>query len=134
SGDAQSHIDPRRACGRPGTRAPHVWLEWHGQRVSALDFYGRHFVLLAGPAATEVCRHGARIAVEVGIDFDILRPADADLGDPTGGFCAAHGIESDGCVLIRPDGFVAWRARNAEQATARPLRSVLLQLLGRGAG
>ena len=50
----------RRACrrapgaaaaeltGQPGTRAPHVWLERDGQRLSTIDLFGRGFVLLTG--------------------------------------------------------------------------------------
>ncbi len=34
---------------RPGTRAPHVWLDRDGERISTLDLFGRGFVLLAGP-------------------------------------------------------------------------------------
>ncbi len=132
--DGSSHTDPRRACGRPGTRAPHVWLQWHGQRVSSLDFYGKHFVLLGGSAAHEACGRAARVAAEIGIDCDILRPGEGRLEDPADSLCAAHGIESNGCVLIRPDGFVGWRARNAEQGSETALRSALLQLLGRRAG
>src|SRR5207245_3272757 len=38
-------------CGRPGHRAPHVWLERDGQRVSTLDLFGPGFTLLTGPAS-----------------------------------------------------------------------------------
>ena len=41
---------------RPGSRAPHVWLERHGERVSTIDLFGTRFVLLAGPKAA----HGSR--------------------------------------------------------------------------
>lgn len=35
---------------RPGSRAPHVWLERNGERLSTTDLFDRAFVLLAGPA------------------------------------------------------------------------------------
>ena len=34
--------------GRPGSRAPHIWGEHRGTRISTLDLLGRSFVLLAG--------------------------------------------------------------------------------------
>jgi hypothetical protein len=41
-------------------------------------------------------------------------------------------IEPDGCVLVRPDGFVAWRARNSKAASVEKVRSVLSRVHGRG--
>jgi len=40
----------------PGCRAPHIWLECAGQRLSTLDLFGRSFVLLAGRAGTAWCQ------------------------------------------------------------------------------
>src|SRR5882757_2826619 len=33
---------------RPGSRAPHVWLTRGNERISTIDLFGPHFVLLAG--------------------------------------------------------------------------------------
>jgi len=46
---------------RPGSRAPHVWLERDGERVSTIDLLGGRFVLLAGAAGRgrEGCRQRA---------------------------------------------------------------------------
>ena len=44
------HLDPRTARGRPGTRAPHLWIDDGGAPMSTLDLMGRHFVLLTGSA------------------------------------------------------------------------------------
>src|SRR5262249_58354407 len=44
------HEHPRESAGRPGARAPHVFLDRGGTRLSTLDLFGRNFVLLAGPA------------------------------------------------------------------------------------
>jgi hypothetical protein len=35
----------------------------------------------------------------------------SDLHDPEGLFSGAYGIAADGACLVRPDGFVAWRAK-----------------------
>lgn len=39
--------DPRVPHGRPGSRAPHVVLDWEGQPISTIDLFGSGFVLLA---------------------------------------------------------------------------------------
>jgi putative polyketide hydroxylase len=52
-----------------------------------------------------------------------------DLVDPAGAFAAAYGISNSGASLIRPDGFVAWRAREMADEPERILREVLRHLL-----
>jgi putative polyketide hydroxylase len=54
-----------------------------------------------------------------------------DLADPDSRFCAAYGISPDGAVLVRPDGFVAWRAADASGATVETMTGVLSRVLCR---
>jgi 2-polyprenyl-6-methoxyphenol hydroxylase-like FAD-dependent oxidoreductase len=128
---APIYMSPRESHGRPGTRAPHMWLNRRGQRLSSLDLFGRGFVLLTGPRADAWCQCAQSAAARAGVDLEVLRPGMDDLEDQDGKLCELHDIEPDGCLLIRPDGFVGWRARTAEQASAQMLESTLLQLLGR---
>ncbi|HJS92403.1 MAG TPA: FAD-dependent monooxygenase [Steroidobacteraceae bacterium] len=123
--DGAVHVSPRESRARPGTRAPHLWLERRGQRLSSLDLYGQRFVLLAGPKAEEWCRCARIASSEERIALDISRPGADGLEDRTGSLSELHLIESDGCLLVRPDGFVAWRARNAQGASVATMRSVL---------
>jgi 2-polyprenyl-6-methoxyphenol hydroxylase-like FAD-dependent oxidoreductase len=129
--DGAAHVSPRESHGRPGTRAPHVWLERQGQRLSSLDLYGRRLVLLAGPAAEEWCRCARIASCEEGMELDIARPGAQGLESPAGDLTQSHAIEPDGCVLVRPDGFIAWRAQNASAASIATLRSVLSKVHGR---
>src|SRR5258708_6470382 len=55
-----THENPRESRGRPGSRAPHLWLE---QDVSTLDLFGRNFALLAGAGGGDWLR-AARPAAE----------------------------------------------------------------------
>jgi 2-polyprenyl-6-methoxyphenol hydroxylase-like FAD-dependent oxidoreductase len=87
-----SHESPRVSRGRPGTRAPHCWLERDGERISTLDLYGKSYVRLAGPEA----RSGAAAGQET------HRIADD-------GCLEAYGISRAGAALVRPDGFVERR-------------------------
>jgi putative polyketide hydroxylase len=51
------------------------------------------------------------------------------LRDPDAQFCVAYGLTPTGACLVRPDGVVAWRAKEAERdpegALDRVLRAVL---------
>jgi hypothetical protein len=52
-----------------------------------------------------------------------------ELRDPEKSFAAAYGITSKGAVLVRPDGFVAWRAKSSGTNPQDTLKSVLARLL-----
>jgi putative polyketide hydroxylase len=121
-------IDPRQTFGRPGSRAPHIWLERDGRSVSTIDLTGESFVLLAGPEGG-AWRGAAQVAEkQLGVRVATYQVG-ADLRDPGGAFAAAYGLSSSGATLIRPDGFVAWRARSAPDDPARAITSALWTIL-----
>jgi 2-polyprenyl-6-methoxyphenol hydroxylase-like FAD-dependent oxidoreductase len=107
------HESPRETRGRPGTRAPHVWID-EAQGLSTLDRYGLHFVLLTGPDGR------AWRDLHAGI------PLDVHTVDAT----EAHGITPTGALLVRPDGFVAWRAASAVPDATAALSRAIQDLLG----
>ena len=53
------------------------------------------------------------------------------LRDREGRFASAHGLTSSGAALVRPDGFVAWRAASMADDPVRALSSALTSVLGR---
>ena len=125
------HENPRESKGRPGTRAPHVWLQRYGEQISTLDLFRRNFTLLAGPEAnawTEAARDQTKV---LGIDLDVYQIGENSLTDPSGGCPAAYGITPTGAVLVRPDGVVAWRTKTGEGASAERMESVLATVLCR---
>jgi len=126
--DGSAHLNPRESRALPGTRAPHLWLTLHGKAMSTLDLYDRHFVLLAGAKAHKWCDLGAAAAAARDLTLKIHRPGSDGLEDPGGQLAPAHGIQADGCVLVRPDGFVAWRATTAQEASGQTLGEVLARL------
>jgi 2-polyprenyl-6-methoxyphenol hydroxylase-like FAD-dependent oxidoreductase len=112
SKDGAAHADPRTTFGQPGSRAPHVWLKRNGARVSTLDLCGSGFTLLAGPRG-HFWRRLADEASPRGVELRVHVAGAGELRDPDKGFGAAYGIEDSGAVLVRPDGYVAWRCANA---------------------
>jgi len=117
------HENPRDSKGRPGTRAPHLEVEVGGSKISTLDLFGRNFVVLTGDQG-QVWRERTESAareLEMQLDFHLID------GDE---FPTAYGITSAGAVLVRPDGFVAWRSKSADlsaqnEALSRALRAIL---------
>jgi hypothetical protein len=100
--------------GRPGTRAPHVWLSHNGKQISILDLYGSNFVLLAGSDGQ--CWHEmfAKAASRLGLSVDMYSIGqEQPYSNGDGSFLASYGISDSGAVLVRPDGIISWRAQNA---------------------
>ena len=130
--------DGMNLTGQPGSRAPHLWLRRADERLSTLDLYERSLVLLsdavsvAGGAWHAAAR---RIADTERLRLDTYRigKAGADLvyDGEAGDWAAAHGTTADGAVLVRPDGFVAWRSEGAVSDPEGELRDVLTRLLRR---
>jgi 2-polyprenyl-6-methoxyphenol hydroxylase-like FAD-dependent oxidoreductase len=132
-GSPQGHEDPRESFGRPGSRAPHLWLTRAGMRISTIDLFGDGFVLLAGPGgeawATAFDAAARRFDGLPTRSFVIGRDG---LHDPDGRFVNAFGISSEGATLVRPDGFVARRTSAPATADAeRQIAALLDDLLSR---
>lgn len=119
--------DPR---GLPGTRAPHVGLLRDGRPVSALDLFTRTPVLLAGADAEPWARAAGAVAGRAGVSLEVLRLGES-VEDPSGSWGAAYGVGSEGAVLVRPDGVVAWRSPAAHPSPEAVLDEVLRALLAR---
>ncbi|WP_327683552.1 FAD-dependent oxidoreductase [Kitasatospora sp. NBC_00458] len=121
------------SAGEPGSRAPHQWLLRAGVRLSTLDLYEQAVVLLTGPEGGPWHAAARRAADRLAVPLDAYRIGDGvedDLApEPGGDFAALHGVRPDGALLVRPDGFVAWRSEGAaddpEAAVERALRAVL---------
>ena len=126
------HLDPRESRAMPGTRAPHHWLEQDGRPISTLDLFGGGFTLLAAEGGAAWRESFLPVARDRGVRLAALQLGRDGLHDPTCGFNAAYGLEPDGCVLVRPDGFVAWRAANREVAKVPRPADVLGVILGHG--
>ena len=130
--DGALHDDPFQSRARPGTRAPHCEMVRTGARISTLDLFTKNFVLLAGPDGKAWCEAVRNAGRQCGVTVDAYRVGPSgDLTDPDGGFPAAYGISPAGAVLVRPDGFVAWRAKEGDDAAGATIARVLRSLLSR---
>ena len=103
------HLPPSALDGRPGTRAPHVWLT---DGRSTLDLFGSEFVVLRPAGA--------------GVD-DWAPPGATTYVVDAAPFAKAYGLSAGGATLVRPDGVIAWRARcpAGREEVARALATAL---------
>ena len=89
---------------RPGSRAPHHWLE---DGCSTLDLFGNGFTLMVFPAAPAESVEKLRLAfAQRHIPLEIVQVADESVA----------ALYERPLVLVRPDGHVAWRGDEAGQA------------------
>ena len=114
-----------------GGRARHAWVHVGGVCASTLELGRERLTLMidaaASPwrtAAAHICRRFMIPLFVVAIDN---QEADDDAND---GWLACYGIDSDGAVLIRPDGHIAWRSRSAVADPEATVANVLDHVLG----
>jgi putative polyketide hydroxylase len=124
--------DPTRPSGRPGTRAPHVLLHRDGHEVPVHDLLDGGFWLIAGPDGKDWEPAVASVAAASGIRLDFHRITGGDGSAAAERFATAYGVGRDGAALIRPDGFIAWRARQLPSAPLADLRAALDQVCALG--
>jgi 2-polyprenyl-6-methoxyphenol hydroxylase-like FAD-dependent oxidoreductase len=119
---------------RPGSRAPHVWLDRSGERISTLDLFGREFVLLTGAQGQDWCDAAKEVSCSEGVPIQAFRiGSDVDLTDPGYRWATTYGVAEDGAVLVRPDGYVAWRCGTSKAEPETEIEMALSTALGRQA-
>ncbi|MGE0483455.1 MAG: FAD-dependent oxidoreductase [Gammaproteobacteria bacterium] len=130
--DAELHYQPTTW---PGARLPHVWVfdDATGAEVSTLDLCGKgRFTLFTGIGGEAWALAAGEVGAELGLDLavHVIGPRRAHV-DHTGDWARANEIEDDGCVLVRPDQHVAWRATGLAADPRGELRRVLGAILAR---
>jgi hypothetical protein len=124
--------DPREPSCRPGFRAASLPVTVGGEERSTVDLFGRRFVVLAGSAGESWCDAARSAGTALGVPVDTYRVGDG-VTDPSGTLEAAYGIGEEGAVLVRPDGFVAWRASAASPTPETEIGTALAAALARPA-
>jgi putative polyketide hydroxylase len=127
----ESGVSEYRPSARPGARAPHSWVKSDGGVISTIDVYDGGFVLFTGPAG-EAWKHAAEQAVqELGVPLKVhslgtdLMPVDEAIDQLLG----RYGLEPGGALLVRPDGFVGYRAAAGVNDEYGALTSALRDIL-----
>ena len=70
----------------------------------------------------------------IALDVVTIGPAGCDAQDIYADWYRASEVEEDGCVLVRPDMYIGWRAKEAMSQASDVLVDVFTKLLGRAEG
>ncbi|MFJ4718594.1 FAD-dependent oxidoreductase [Streptomyces luteogriseus] len=113
---------------RPGARLPHAWITSGTRTLSTLDTVGRgRFTLLTGIGGEAWVR--AAEEQEVEIATVVIGPGQ-QYEDPYGDWARLREIPDAGALLVRPDGFVAFRHASVGADAGELLANALRRILG----
>lgn len=113
-----------------GARAPHVWLEARAGRCSTLDLFGDRLMLLTGTGGTAWKDAAAVVADACALPLGAQTIGDGgEIRSPDADWLGRYGIDTDGAVLVRPDGHIAWRSPSIAADPTATLTRVVSNVL-----
>ncbi|MFN0115071.1 MAG: FAD-dependent oxidoreductase [Paracoccaceae bacterium] len=129
--DEELHYQPTTW---PGARLPHAWVwDRHGNRLSSLDLTGGgRFTLITGIGGEGWIAAAAKAGAALGLDIrtHLVHPR-GEVRDHAGDWARASEIGESGCLLVRPDQHVCWRAPALTGSPLADLTRVLTSILSR---
>ena len=105
-----------RPTAQPGHRAPHVWLDRAGERISTTDLARTGFALLTGAQGT-VWQQAVRETPDfmgLPLTASVITADGNGPRDTSGNFAGIYALEGAEAVLVRPDGHVLARLPGVE--------------------
>jgi len=117
----------------PGSRLPHCWLGRDGHQVSTHDVTGKgRFSLLTGISGEGWAEAAAGAARSLGIEIDVcvIGPG-REYTDVYDDWSRLREVTESGCVLVRPDAHVGWRAHELPADPEKNLTEALARLMDR---
>lgn len=125
----------------PGAKVPHNWfrrgsLYGGKERLATLDLCGKgHFTLLTGiggemwvDAAKRYEKEGGANGVR--INAYVVGPGQ-DVEDIYQEWPDVREVEEDGCLLVRPDGYIGYRHKTVADNAAELISGAMRQILGK---
>jgi 2,4-dichlorophenol 6-monooxygenase len=118
----------------PGSHIPHVWLQHDGAAISTLDVCDYSgFTLIVGVGGGSWIEAAATIASELGVPLRAARIGlRQDFDDIDGEWIKIREVSDRGCLLARPDRFIAWRCHDLPGNPTAALREAMLSVLRHG--
>lgn len=104
--DLPPALKPDQWAGQPGTRAPHIWISRNGEKISTLDLFGKEWVLLTQNPEWKMANELSLSVLCLNKDF---------FSEDDQAFSKLFGLSDANAVLIRPDGYIAWRTQSKSE-------------------
>ena len=117
----------------PGARIPHAWVfDADGKQHSTLDITGQGAFTLITSIGGEAWVDAARKLAEAkGIVINARTTGPRrDFEDHAGDWANVREISDSGCLLVRPDQHVAFRAMKISASAEKDITSALNSILG----
>ena len=108
--------------GLPGTRMPHVWID-ETQKLSTLDLLNNHFLFLRVKHDNAFNEQVEKLNQFLGVPMKTYIIAENDYAFQA--WKQATNMEQDELMIIRPDGFIAYRGAKS----ANDLKHLMKQIL-----
>ncbi|KAH8687562.1 FAD binding domain-containing protein [Tricladium varicosporioides] len=119
----------------PGSRLPHAWLNtrFPGSQISTIDLAGHGaFSLFTSIGGGQWKTAAESVSNNLGIEIRAYSIGwKQDYEDVYSDWAQRREIAEDGCVLVRPDRFVAWRSHSMIKDPEQKLWHVLKIILSR---
>jgi len=111
-----------------GTRAPHAWIQRNNTCLSMLDLYDGRLTVLTGVEA-EQWQDAVDDLAGSGLPIAVVTPG-RDVQARDGELARRYALGANEAVLIRPDGYVAWRGDGGQGGASGALRDAVAMALG----
>lgn len=117
----------------PGSRLPHAWINTRtpGEKISTIDLVGHgNFCLITGVGGDNWKAAAESISQKLGVTvMGYSIGWKQDYEDVYFDWARRREIAEDGCVLVRPDRFVAWRSHSMVEDCQSALEKVMKHVL-----
>jgi hypothetical protein len=118
----------------PGARCPHVWLcatDMPSRLISTIDLAGKgNFALFTGIGGESWKAAASEVSTKIGVPISAYTIGyGQDYRDVYLDWAKIRGVAESGCVLVRPDYFVAWRCEQWEPCRIEQLEAVARSIL-----
>ena len=119
----------------PGARLPHVWLSRTipSRPISTIDLAGKGpFALFTGIGGSGWRAAAEEVSTKLGVPIVAYSIGfRQEYEDQYLDWAKVRDVADSGCVLVRPDYFVAWRSQRWDEDSGEKLRAVMQSVMSR---
>ncbi|WP_447502002.1 aromatic-ring hydroxylase C-terminal domain-containing protein, partial [Acinetobacter pittii] len=102
----------------PGHKLPHLWLVKNYKKISTLDLIGNgKFTLFCWLQGDKWKCAVDKLNNQLNLDIKVIQVGPKrDVEDSYGELSRSWGNDENACIMIRPDGYIAWQSNKIESA------------------